>query len=55
MSPIKIAQTIIAIRDAKVARMNLNAMMGRPLTDTVTLDSVETLDQIVDMSDPATG
>ena len=29
----QIAQTIIAKRDAKVARMNLNAMMGRKLTD----------------------
>jgi outer membrane protein TolC len=46
------AQTIIAIRDAKVARMNLNAMMGRPLTDTMSLDTVSMLGQIVTMSIP---
>jgi outer membrane protein len=42
----QISQTIIAKRDAKVMRMNLNAMMGRSLLDTTELDTVAMLDSI---------
>ena len=50
----QIAQTIIAKRDAKVAHMNLNAMMGRTLTDSSGLDTVLFLDKLmnIDVSKP---
>jgi outer membrane protein len=43
----QIAQTIIAKRDAKVMRMNLNAMMGRQLTDSTALDTIASLEKMV--------
>jgi outer membrane protein TolC len=49
----QIAQTIVARRDAKVVRMNLNAMMGRQLTDTTSLDTVSFLETLAQKSAPA--
>lgn len=49
----QMAQTIVAIRDSKVARMNLNAMMGRVLTDSASLDTLIMLVQVVNMPLPA--
>ncbi len=48
----QMAQTIIAKRDAKVARMNLNAMMGRQLTDSTALDTVTALESVIQMPIP---
>jgi outer membrane protein TolC len=48
----QITQTIIAKRDARVMRMNLNAMMGRQLTDSTDLDTVSSPDQIAKMTVP---
>ena len=48
----QIAQTIIAKRDAKVARMNLNAMMGRNLTDSTALDTVASPERMAAASIP---
>jgi outer membrane protein len=43
----QIAQTIVARRDAAVMRMNLNMMMGRPLTDSTALDTIASLEKMV--------
>jgi outer membrane protein len=48
----QIAQTIVSRRDARVVRMNLNAMMGRQLTDTTALDTVASLEPLVTMPAP---
>src|SRR5271157_2231734 len=48
----QIAQTIIAKRDAKVTRMNLNAMMGRNLTDSTALDTITSLERMAAMPVP---
>jgi outer membrane protein len=49
----QIAQTIIAKRDAKVARMNLNAMMGRELTDSTALDTVGSFEKMIGTPAPS--
>lgn len=51
----QIAQTIIARRDAAVMRMNLNAMMGRQLTDSTALDTITSLETTTRMSVPQPG
>jgi len=48
----QIAQTIIAKRDAKVVRMNLNAMMGRTLIDSTVLDTIAFFDALMTMKIP---
>ncbi|HUI90947.1 MAG TPA: TolC family protein [Chitinivibrionales bacterium] len=48
----QVAQIIVARRDAKVARMNLNMMMGRALTDSTAVDTVSMLDKVVAMNIP---
>jgi outer membrane protein len=42
----QIAQTIVSKRDAKVMRMNLNALMGHQLTDSTVLDTTDFLGKL---------
>jgi outer membrane protein len=48
----QVAKTIVAKRDATVMRMNLNVMMGRELTDSTMLDTVNLLNEMVGMALP---
>jgi outer membrane protein TolC len=45
----QIAQTIVSKRDAKVMRMNLNALMGQQLTDSTVLDTTDFLGNLSNM------
>jgi outer membrane protein TolC len=49
----QVAQTIVAKRDAKVVHMNLNAMMGRELIDSTSLDTISTIEMLLHMAAPA--
>jgi outer membrane protein len=48
----QVAKTIVAKRDATVMRMNLNVMMGRELTDSTMLDTVNLLNEMVSQPAP---
>lgn len=48
----QVAQTIVAKRDSKVVRMNLNAMMGRSLVDSTALDTIAFFDKLMTMKIP---